>query len=192
QKTGRAYDYFYAKGIIETVAAAMDISGLTFERAPLGAFPYLHPGRSALISLNGRELGFIGELDPRVAGLYEIPSATVIAELSLPRFYEAAQTATCADLPKYPAVERDIALVGDDAVAAADIEAAIKAAAGPLLRQLRLFDLYNAPPIPDGQRSLAYALSFRHDERTLTDAEVDEAMQNIVHAIENEYGLKLR
>ncbi|MCL2496447.1 MAG: phenylalanine--tRNA ligase subunit beta, partial [Clostridiales bacterium] len=69
QKTGHAYDYFYAKGIIETVAAAMDISGLTFERAPQGAFPYLHPGRSALISLNGRELGFIGELDPRVAGL---------------------------------------------------------------------------------------------------------------------------
>jgi len=192
QGAGRVYDYFYVKGIIETVAAAMNISGLAFTRASQAALPFLHPGRSAIISLDGCELGFIGELDPRVAQMYDIPAATVIAELTLQSFYEAAQTITCADLPKYPAVERDIALAGDDTIAAADIEAAIIKAGGPLLRQVHLFDLYDAPPIPKGQRSLAYALSFRHDERTLTDAEVDAAMHNIVRTIETEFGLKLR
>ncbi|MCL1905538.1 MAG: hypothetical protein FWG06_00855 [Clostridiales bacterium] len=89
-------------------------------------------------------------------------------------------------------MERDIALVGSADIEAADIENALRAAAGPLLEQVKLFDTYAGPPIAQGQRSLAYALSFRAAGRTLTDTEADAAMENILRAMEDQFGLKRR
>lgn len=194
QGAGRAYDYFYAKGIIENVAAAFNISGLSFMPDDEGKFDpcYLHPGRRATIFVDGQRLGIIGELHPLVADNYELPPGLAIAEMNLQRFFSLVQPPSVQGLPKYPAVERDLALVGADTIAAADIAAAISNAGGPLLTQVKLFDLYDAPPIPAGQRSLAYALSFRDEERTLTDAEVDAAVKNIINSLETAYGLKLR
>ena len=192
QGPGPAYDYFYAKGLLETVAAAFNCGPLSFARAPAALYPYLHPGRSAQISLAGTDLGCLGELEPRAAANYDLPPHTVVAELYLEPFFKAAQKPLCADLPKYPALQRDIALVGSAKIAAATVEQAIRAAGGPLLEQVRLFDTYAGPPIAAGQRSLAYALSFRDPQRTLTDAEADAALENILRGLEAEYGLKLR
>ena len=95
-------------------------------------------------------------------------------------------------MPRYPEVKRDIALLGDANVAAADIEAAIRRAGGAYLRSVRLFDLYDQAPIPEGQRSLAYALEFRDEERTLTDKEVDAAFAAIVQELAEHYNYQLR
>jgi phenylalanyl-tRNA synthetase beta chain len=192
QAPGPAYDYFYAKGLIEAVAAAFNGGPMSFKRAPAEQYPYLHPGRSALIVLDERELGFVGELDPRAAANYDVPAQTVVAEIFLAPLFKAARAALCADLPKYPAIERDIALVGSAEIEASEIEKAIRAAGEPLLEQIRLFDIYAGPPIAKGQRSLAYALSFRDAKRTLTDAEADAAMESILRVMEERYGLKLR
>jgi phenylalanyl-tRNA synthetase beta chain len=192
QEAGRPYDYFSAKGLIEALAAAFHSGPLSFTRAPEQLYPYLHPGRSALVLLAGEELGICGELEPRAAANFDLPPGTVVAELFPAALFKASGTPPCAGLPKYPAMERDIALVGSADSAAAQIEAAIRKAGGPLLEQVKLFDVYAGPPIEAGQRSLAYALSFRAAGRTLTDAEADAAMQNIVSVMAKEYGLKLR
>ena len=192
QKAGKAYDYFYAKGLIETIAQAFHIGSLCFERAPADLYPYLHPGRSAIILLNDEELGFLGELNPRVADNYNLPAATIVGQLWLQPLFKASARVTAAALPKYPAMERDIALVGSSQIPASQIEAAIRSAAGSLLEELKLFDTYTGPPILKGQRSLAYTLTFRHSQRTLTDAEADASIQNIVNILDEGYGLKLR
>jgi len=192
QGPGRAYDYFYAKGLLETVAAAFHSGPLRFECAPAAAYPYLHPGRSALVLLDGTALGVLGELHPQVADHYDLPRATVVAEIRTDTLFQAARLAAPAGLPRYPALERDIALVGSTDIAAAKIEAAIRQAGEPLLAEIRLFDMYVGPPIAAGQRSLAYALSFRHEERTLTDAEADAAVDRILQSLYALYGLKLR
>jgi phenylalanyl-tRNA synthetase beta chain len=192
QGPGAAYDYFYAKGLIEAVVAAFNAGSLNYKRAPAELYPYLHPGRSALVYLGGVELGVLGELDPRVAANYDVAAGTVVAEIWLDPLFKAAQAAISADLPKYPAMERDIALVGSADIEAAAVEEAIRSAAGPLVEQVKLFDIYNGPPIPKGQRSLAYALSFRNTSRTLTDAEADAAMERIVGVVGERWGMRLR
>jgi phenylalanyl-tRNA synthetase beta chain len=115
-----------------------------------------------------------------------------VAEIWQAPLFNAAKALFASGLPKYPAMERDIALVGSVDIAASTIEEAIRAAAGPLLEQVKLFDIYNGPPITKGQRSLAYALSFRAPERTLTDTEADAAMQNIVDSLTERYDIKRR
>ncbi|MCL1975717.1 MAG: phenylalanine--tRNA ligase subunit beta [Firmicutes bacterium] len=192
QTPGQPYDYFYAKGLIEQVVKCFHSGVLEFKPAPPGLYPYLHPGRSALVMLHDKEFGILGELHPRAAANYDLPPATIVAELKQSPLFNKSQEPLSSDLPKYPAMERDIALVGNADIAATDIENTIRKAAGPLLEKLQLFDIYDGPPIIKGQRSLAYSLSFRAIERTLTDAEADAAMKCIISALAKDYDLKQR
>lgn len=166
------YDFFTLKGILEALFLGLGLDSISFRRA---SRPYLHPGRTAEIALDGQVIGVMGEVHPLVAEAYELTGVgrVLAAELELDKLLNAAleRGNKAHDLPKYPASTRDIALIGPAAVPAAEIEAAIRSAGGDYLENVRLFDLYDKEPIPAGQRSLAFALQFRAEERTLTDSE---------------------
>ena len=191
QDAAEEYSFFHLKSVVETVCAGLGVSGLVFERAQAA---YLHPGRSARIVLNGEELGLIGELHPAAVERYQLSGRVIVAELTLPVLFRAALAAGNQEhgLPRFPASTRDIAVIGSSDVPASLIRRQIMLSGGEYLRNAELFDLYDKAPIPAGQRSLAFALEFRADDRTLTDAEVDEAFAAIVRSLDDEFGYKLR
>ena len=191
QDPAEGYSFYHLKAAVEAVCAGLGVSGLEYERTEA---EYLHPGRSARILLNGEELGVIGELHPQAVENYQLEGRVVVAELTLPLLFKAALSAGNQDhsLPRFPASTRDIAVIGDSSIPASDIRKQILLSGGPYLKSAALFDLYDKAPIPEGQRSLAYSLQFRSDDRTLTDAEVDEAFAAIVQALDEKFGYKLR
>ena len=187
----KEYDFYDLKGMVEALATQLGVGPLSFSRCQR---EYLHPGRSAQISLGETVLGVIGEVHPVVAEAYELSGRVLVAELLLAPLMQAAaeQGNKPHDLPRYPASSRDIAVIGSKEVAESAIAQSIRENGGEYLRQVRLFDLYDKAPIPEGQRSLAYGLLFRKEEGTLTDQEVDAAFNAIVAALESSFGYKLR
>ena len=179
------------KGIVERIALSLGIDNLKFARANE---EYLHPGRSAVIILDSLQIGIIGELHPQVAENYQLSGRVIVAELSLEPLFLAALAQGNKDhsLPRYPASNRDIAVIGSCDIPEQEIAATIREAGGEYLRAVRLFDLYDQAPVPEGQRSLAYALDFRDDNRTLTDKEVDAAFAAIVKALADRHDYQLR
>ena len=191
QDPAEEYSFYHMKAVVEGVCAGLGVRELSFERSQA---PFLHPGRSARILLNGAELGLIGELHPDTVEKYDLTGRVVVAELALPALFAAALAAGNQEhgLPRFPASTRDIAVIGSSEVPASEIRRQIMLSGGEFLKNAELFDLYDKAPIPAGQRSLAFALQFRADERTLTDAEVDEAFAGIVQALDEKFGYKLR
>lgn len=191
QQSAQDYDFYHLKGVVERVCQGLGVATPSFQ---VEQRPYLHPGRTAALYLNQQQIGYLGELHPAVAEAYELSGRVYVAELALPTLLAAAAARGNCDhgLPRYPASVRDIAVIGDSQVPAAQIEAQIFAAGGSILSTVQLFDLYDQAPIPAGQRSLAYSLQFRAEDRTLTDEEVNEAFQSIVTALQQNCGYQLR
>ncbi len=182
--------FFDLKGIIETLLAGLHVTNATFAAAVHGAF---HPGRSAVLLLGKRQVGVLGELHPLVGERYDLTSPVFAAEIDL----EALLGALRADfkitpVPTQPAIFQDIALIVDDKTPAAEVARVIQTAGGDLLRAARLFDVYRGESIPAGKKSLAYALTYMTDDRTLTDKEVAKVHSAIVKAVERELDAKLR
>jgi phenylalanyl-tRNA synthetase beta chain len=184
-------DFFDLKGVIEGLLDGLHIGGATYSRLQHDTY---HPGRSALLNVQGTPIGVFGELHPLVAQAFQLTGAPVlIAELDLDTLLEFVHERNAVEpLPVTPPVLQDIALVVADQTAAAEVEAVIWRAGKPLLQDVRLFDVYQGDPIPAGHKSLAYNLTYQTDERTLTDAEVAKAHQKIVKAVERELDAKLR
>jgi len=165
---GRAADFFAAKGI---VAAVLDVVGVAWEAAPLER-AFLHPGRSAAVVAGGQEIGWIGEVHPLVcrawdvrgAAAFELDADALTALVSGPGAYR--------DVTSFPAVFQDIAVVVAEDRSAAEVEAAVRAGAGELLRRTRVFDVYRGEQVGPGEVSLALRLEFRAPDRTLTDEDV--------------------
>ena len=180
---GRFADFYAARGLVEVLLA---IAGIEWSAEP-GARPFLHPGRSATVRAfsGGRALGWIGEVHPLVAREWEVPPAAAfeldadaIAELAPDRGEDGYR-----DLTSFPAVVQDIAVVVEEGVSAARVEAAVRAGAGDLLSAVRIFDLYRGEQLGPGRKSLALRLEFRAPDRTLTDAEVAARRSEIETAI---------
>ncbi|NWF69281.1 MAG: phenylalanine--tRNA ligase subunit beta [Chloroflexi bacterium] len=184
-------DYFDLKGVVEGLLQGLHIPGVAYTRA---AHPSFHPGRSALLTINGAPAGTFGELHPQVARAYELTDAPVLlAELDLDLLLQhAEENHPVTPLRMQPPVLQDIALVVTEQTPNAQVEAVIAAAGGEMLKSVRLFDVYRGDPIPAGQKSLAYNLVYQSDERTLTDREVAKVHSNIVRACERELNAKLR
>lgn len=187
QGEGRAYDYFEMKGILEALLANFRVRGAEFKPADL---PYLHPGRSAEIWLGESRLGYLGELHPTVQEAYELGQRPVVMELNLDlMFAESAMFGSLSGgivyerLPKFPAAVRDMAVVLDKQVSAAELEAAIASAGGRYLTNIALFDVYESLALGPNRRSLAYNLTFQRAESTLTVEEVNAAFENILEAV---------
>jgi phenylalanyl-tRNA synthetase beta chain len=162
----------------DAVAAVLDVARLlgvdvevrSAERAPW------HPGRCAVILLDGAEIGHAGELHPAVCKAFRVPPRTSAAEIDLDALLDRAVLITPApSFSAYPVAKEDVALVVDDDVPAEVVRRTLQEGAGPLLESVRLFDLYTSPQIGAGKKSLAFALRFRAPDRTLTEAETGAA-----------------
>jgi phenylalanyl-tRNA synthetase beta chain len=171
-------EFFDLKGIIEALAEDLHLADVTYERSQAG---YLHPGKSADLLVAGRAVGSFGEMHPKAAEAYGFVDRRILAaELDLETILAVVSDRyTYASVPRFPAALRDIAVVVDDGVTAERIVREIRAAGGDLLREIRLFDIYRGESIPAGKKSLAYALSYQRNDRTLTDKEVDKAHKKI-------------
>ncbi len=154
-----------------------------------------HPGRCAEVVLNGSAIGMVGELHPRVVSSMGLPERTVTAEVNLDVLVQAAVDAGAVRAPtvsSYPPSTVDVAVVVEHSVPAGEVEAALRFGAGPLLEDLRLFDVYTGPQVGEGHRSLAYSLRFRAGDRTLTDTEVLAARDAAVAAAADRTAAVLR
>jgi phenylalanyl-tRNA synthetase beta chain len=183
-------DLYAAKGVLEALAAALRVP---LECRP-GAEPFLHPGRAATVLVDGDPIGWLGELHPLVLER-ELESAAVV-ELDLDRLIAAAVRAEEArvysDLISFPALRQDIAVALPQAVPAAAALEVVREAAGALLAQARVFDVYEGAQVGEGMRSLALALSFRAPDRTLADEDVAPLRERIVAALSERLGGELR
>jgi phenylalanyl-tRNA synthetase beta chain len=175
----RPVDFFALKGVLEALGAALR---LRLDCGP-GAQPFLHPGRCATVSCAGQELGWLGELHPLVAREWSIDGAAVM-ELDLDRLLAlAVGERGYHDVISYPALRQDLAVVLAEEVAAAKALDAVREAAGGLLDEVGVFDVYSGPQVEEGKRSLALSLAFRAPDRTLTDEDVAPVRERIVAAL---------
>ena len=183
--------FFQFKGAIEALLRELNIKGASF--APEKANPSYHPGRCAKVLIDGKEIGVFGTIHPTVAARYGLSGEVLAAELQMDALLAAIDPEKLYHpLPKFPASTRDIAVLVDDAVPAASMQAAVEKAAGKLLESVKLFDVYKGKGIPEGKKSVAYSLSLRAPDRTLTDEECDKAMRAAISALETEFGAQLR
>jgi len=187
-------DFFDLKGILEELFAGLRIQDIHFESYTHPAF---HPGKCAKIMTGEVQLGFFGELHPQVRSHYDWPatfkSSVMSAELNLDTLYGMVPSLhQTTDLPTYPPVLEDLALVVDESVPAVEIEKLIRQTGGKLLTDVRLFDLFRSEQIGEGRKSLAYALTYQASDRTLKDDEVRQLRGRIIRRLEHELGAKLR
>jgi phenylalanyl-tRNA synthetase beta chain len=175
----------YAKEIVER------LTGQSAEIAR-GAQPHLHPRGAATIRVDGAEIGSFGPLHPDVVEALELDGEVQVFEIEIGGFARGRKEPRFVPIPKFPASTRDIALVVRDSVAAGEVEAAVREAAGPLAEAVRLFDRFVGGQVPAGHASLAFHVVYRSSERTLTDAEVDKAHANVVAATASRFGATLR
>lgn len=182
--------YHSLKGAIESLLGELRVPGPAYQPSQR---PWLHPGRAASLDIAGETIGTLGELHPEVIRQLDLPAGTCVAEVNLDALLaRAVLQPRFASLPRLPSVRRDISLVVDAGVTAAQVEAVIRAAGGPLLEGVEVFDVYSGAPIPAGHRNLAYALRFRSPDRTLTAEEVAGAIAAIARALEQRLQAKIR
>ena len=188
---GKEEDFFTLKGVLENAVSLFTGQSLKCRRCEV---PYLHPGRSASMFVGKNEIGRIGQVSEEVMERYDIPHPVYIAYLFMSNMekFEDRETMRYAGLPKFPASERDMAVIVDDEVGAGDVLLTIKSAGGKRLESAELFDVYRSDQLGRDKKSLAYRLVFRADDRTLTDEETDAAFAKILRTLEREYGAKLR
>jgi phenylalanyl-tRNA synthetase beta chain len=179
----RDADFYDLKGVVQL---ALDHFGVA-ARADYqpASLPFLHPGRTAEVSVDGAVLGWLGELNPDVAAGFDLRQKVCVAELDFDAIVAlAGGEKQYGGLPRFPATERDLALVVPAGLAAAKVVRAIEAAGGALLEDVGLFDVYEGQQVADGALGLAFRLRFRAPDRTLTDAAVDGVMAVVVKAVE--------
>ena len=184
-------DFYGIKGIVEHTLDTLGITTAEFE--PLTALHWMHPGRTAQIDVDGKAVGYVGELHPTVAKNYGIGARTYIAVLDEAELINAAKlVSTYKALPKFPAMIRDISMLVKDHVYVRDIEKVIAANGGDILENIELFDVYKGGQIADGYKSVSFSITFRADDRTLVDDEVNAVMADILKALEEKLGAVLR
>ena len=188
--TAPLIDFYDMKGVVEGMLEGLNVDNYALERSE---HTTLHPGRSAALLLDGEIVGNFGELHPRVAQAFELTDAPVfVAEFDLEALLSRQAPTAVEALPVTPPVLQDVALIVDDELTAAELEAVIWQAGGDLLREVRLFDVYTGDPIPAGKKSLAYSLTYQTDEKTLTDKEVAKVHKKIVKAAKKRLNAELR
>jgi phenylalanyl-tRNA synthetase beta chain len=178
---GGEVSFFNLRGVLEALVAELRAGILEvapFDPGPAsggtGAPPWLHPGRSGRVRVSGLSAGLIGELHPAVAERFDLPGRTCVAELDLDGLLDrAVLQPRFAGIPRHQAVRRDVAVVAPASLPNAAVEAALREVVGDLLESVELFDVYEGPPLDPGTRNLAYALSLRAPDRTLTGEEVE-------------------
>jgi phenylalanyl-tRNA synthetase beta chain len=186
----KTVDFFVLKGILEGLMSELDLSErITYES---GEIENMHPGRTAIVKLDGIPVGFVGQLHPALQKDLDLKDSYVF-ELNATSLVEAeTEQMVYQTLPRYPSITRDIALVVDQELPAGDLFTVIQAAGGELLKEVNLFDLYEGEKMEEGKKSLAFSLKYFDPERTLTDEEVVTAHNRVLKSLEEHFGAQLR
>lgn len=188
---GPDLDFYDLKGVIDCLASRLHLVGVAYEPV---TYPAFHTGASALMRVGETEIGVLGEVHPAVREAFGLPARRIAAA-------ELDVTALLASVPPawymepvsvYPAVLQDLAVVVDEAIAAADVRDVIERSGGFLLKEVRLFDVYRGDPVPRGKKSLAYALAFQAPDKTLRDKVVAKQVARVVDSLQRELGAELR
>ena len=184
-------DFFGLKGVVEALLHSIRVGGVSYQACRDNAS--YHPGRCATVCVGGEQIGVLGQIHPTVCANYGVDTALYCAELSfeaLMRFQ--GPEPEYVPLPKFPSVARDIAVVCDASIPVATLENCISRGARGLLKEVELFDIYTGAPIPAGKNSVAFNLTLRSDERSLTAAEADEDVKSVLELLQKELGAVLR
>lgn len=182
-------DFFSLKGIVERLLLRFGVHA-EYERS---SEPFLHPGRQAKIVVNNVSIGTFGEVHPDTADSFELNTRAYIGEIRLQPLFDAIEKVRTLykPLPKFPAVERDLALLCDEDLPVAEIEKAIRSAGKQLLETVTLFDVYQGSQIAEGKKSVAFSLYFRSPDKTLSDSDIDPVLNRIFIRLQ-EKGCTLR
>ena len=188
---GEGYDFFTMKGAVESVLRDLRVAGAAFRACQDD--PSYHPGRCAGVYAGEKLLGVVGQIHPAVAANYDVDCELYCAELSFEALLEAqGPGAEYHPLPRFPAVSRDIAVVCGEEVTVGALEACIRKAGGKLLRDVALFDIYRGQGVAGGSKSVAFSMTLRADDRSITASEADGEVKDILTALEQELGATLR
>lgn len=183
------YDFYFLKGVIEEVGREF---GLSFNYKALTEEDLLHPGRSVEVYLGDEKIGFLGELHPLVAKEWDLERAVVFELEVQPLIEQAGTTVLVGAIPRFPAVQRDLALIVSKETPAAAVMAKIRSLGGELLQEVEIFDVYTGKPVPEDRKSLAFSLRYQSLARTLTDEEVNELNSRILEGIQQEFAAEWR
>ena len=179
------------KGVVEEFLEKVGLKDiLTYD--PQAGKTYLHPGRQANICYQGGVIGYLGEIHPEVAERYGIGEKVYAAVLDMPQIVEKADFDTkYVGVAKFPPVTRDISMVMKKEILAGQVEEIIRKNGGKYLEHYELFDIYEGAQIAEGYKSIAYSISFRANDKTLEDSEVNAAMEKILKGVRT-LGIELR
>lgn len=185
-------DYLNIKGIVENLIEGLGVKGVKFLRETEN--PSFHPGKTAKLIVGRKtEAGVFGEIHPDVNENFGIEVPCYVAEINLDAIYENSELENkYKALPKFPAVTRDIALIVDEEVLVQDIEDTIRKAGSNIVEKVELFDIYRGEQVEEGKKSIAYAIVYRNESKTLTDKEVNKVHEKILRALEYKLGAILR
>ena len=189
---GENLDFYVVKGLIEDILQQISVNRYDIEKEK-NNMSY-HPGRCANIKVGKDIIATIGEAHPKVLANYEINKRVYLAELNITKVTKYARNnKKYVEVPKFPAVERDIAIVVDENIEVGQIEKVITKKAKKMLESMELFDIYrNEKVLGENKKSVAYALKFRDKNKTLLDEEVNKVMEGIVSELEKDVGAELR
>ncbi|MBR0353613.1 MAG: phenylalanine--tRNA ligase subunit beta [Oscillospiraceae bacterium] len=188
---GGGVDFFTVKGWIESLLGDMCKGVLRFEADRDN--PSYHPGRCAAVYLDGKRVGVFGQIHPKVMDNYGVDSEFYCAELSFDAVYaNRKDLAVYRPLPRFPSVTRDIAVLCDREIPVGRLSECILSSGGQYLRECELFDVYEGDSIPSGKKSVAFSLTMRADDQTLTDDHAEETVDSILKALSEKYGAVIR
>ncbi|MCE5195499.1 MAG: phenylalanine--tRNA ligase subunit beta [Nitrospiraceae bacterium] len=188
-----SHSFYSVKGMLESLIDFLHIKVRTFSKS---REPFLHPGQSCDINAGGTKVGFVGSLSPVVVDKLDLKITKpeiIIFEIDVDRLISLApQSIKYSSIPKFPYVERDLAIVVDDEVSSFDIEKLIRAYPSELIEDVSVFDLYKGKNIPDGKKSMAFTIRLRSKNKTLAETDIEELHKGIISYLKTEAGGEVR
>lgn len=189
---GETIDFYHLKGVVESLFEEFGL-GDRIDFIPMTEDTTFHPGRTATIEIEGQAMGILGEVHPKIREGYGLDMPVYLAELDFDKILELADIEKYySGLPKFPALDRDLAFIVGEDILAGQIQDTIYKYGGEILEDIELFDVYVGDQIPDGYKSMAYSLTYRAADRTLKDSDVKKVHEDIVKGLETELEARLR
>ncbi|MBO8170293.1 MAG: phenylalanine--tRNA ligase subunit beta [Bacillaceae bacterium] len=183
-------DFYLTRGILDALFERLNVDEISYR--PVSGLKGMHPGRTADIYVAQERIGYVGQLHPEVQKKYDL-GETYVFQLELEKLFARVKDYEMyRPLPRFPAINRDLAVVVDGDLAHADLQAKIREAGGKWLESVHLFDVYSGEGIEEGKKSMAFSLVYRDPEKTLTDEEVNEVHDGVVRVLEEAFGARLR
>lgn len=182
-------DFYAMRGVVEALCRQ---AGIAYTVTACGA-PYLHPGRRAALTAEGRELALVGEMHPDAAEKYDLAGRVYLAWIDLPLFFSLAKPmGEVKPIARFPAVTRDLALVMKETQQVGPLMAALRDGCGTMLEDIRMFDVFRGIQIGAGNKSVAFSLTFRSADHTLTDEEITRLTEKALKISKEKFGALLR